>query len=112
MHCMQEGSWHGSGAAAFEQPPEDDLLDVSPEGWTNVLAAWMDASGLSDNPLDSLQPAPVQLPEPAPPQPLTSVRPAAVVAVRSRAPWVHKACRSCSCLPAHLTVSAQTSPPR
>ena len=31
----------------FQQDEEEDS-EVSPEGWTNVLAAWMDASGLSE----------------------------------------------------------------
>ena len=37
---------------ASAQEPEEDLSgsdggDLSPEGWNNVLAAWMDASGLT-----------------------------------------------------------------
>ena len=31
-----------------EEEEEEEDLEVSPEGWTNVLAAWMDASGLSE----------------------------------------------------------------
>ena len=52
---LQEGSRHGQ--AQYEALPlaEDDDLDVSPEGWTNVLGAWMDASGLNDSPRDTFR---------------------------------------------------------
>ena len=39
---------------------------MSPEGWTNVLAAWMDASGLSEAGWEPVCPLAVPVPSPCP----------------------------------------------
>lgn len=103
---MQEGSRHGRQTPVphetYLQDAQDDEPDISPEGWTNVLAAWMDATGLSDTGLDMLQPPP-----PPPPRPEYGVRCLACLPVLTYTSPVATAVQLCGTLLSQRTWTAQ-----